>query len=602
MLRPDGQPFVGQITFDPLDAPLVVAPGQVVVQTKVISSTNPSGQFSATLEAGRYRLTAATINGIRFTVPDTDGSYDILSLVTGGLNQAPDFVPVTGAGDMLQSVYDPNGDGKVSSAVTADSVPWSGITSAPSLQPLDADLTELAANQGIIRTNGVWEGTLTGEDISAQGITAGLFTSSTPFTGAELPETLAQVGFVKELTPAIAATLEDLQAATVYQVSRWAYVQTGDPIGHWVYCPESTTASNGTNVVRPNIIVSDSSPGRWEKIPAASGSGTEETASSILTKLLTVDGAGSGLDADTLDGQSSAAFQPADSDLTSIAALTTTSYGRGLLDDADAAALRSSAGLGTLATQNGIFSGTSSGTNTGDETASGILTKLLTVDGSGSGLDADTLDGQSSAAFQPVDSDLTSIAALTTTSFGRGLLDDADAAAGRTTLGVVIGTDVQAYDADLADLADGSLSGSKVGTGIDAGNITTGTVASARLPSPGRPVTYVVDNSGSAITAGDSTIASVPVEVTGTITKAVLLADVSGSAVVDVRKSTYSGFPTTSSIAASAKPTLSAAQKASDTTLTGWTTSVTAGDVLQFRVDSASTVTRLTLVLTITPP
>lgn len=40
-----------------------------------------------------------------------------------------------------------------------------------------------------------------------------------------------------------------------------------------------------------------------------------------------------------------------------------------------------------------------SGVNTGDETASSILTKLLTVDGAGSGLDADLLDGQSSAAF-----------------------------------------------------------------------------------------------------------------------------------------------------------------------------------------------------------
>jgi hypothetical protein len=56
-------------------------------------------------------------------------------------------------------------------------------------------------------------------------------------------------------------------------------------------------------------------------------------------------------------------------------------------------------GLGSLATQNGTFSGTSSGTNTGDETAAGILAKLLTVDGAGSGLDADLLDGQSSAAF-----------------------------------------------------------------------------------------------------------------------------------------------------------------------------------------------------------
>ena len=55
--------------------------------------------------------------------------------------------------------------------------------------------------------------------------------------------------------------------------------------------------------------------------------------------------------------------------------------------------------------------------------------------------------------YQPVDSDLTAIAALSTTSFGRALLTLADAAALRTTAGLVIGTDVQAYDSDLNAIA-----------------------------------------------------------------------------------------------------------------------------------------------------
>ena len=50
----------------------------------------------------------------------------------------------------------------------------------------------------------------------------------------------------------------------------------------------------------------------------------------------------------------------------------------------------------------------------------------------------------------------------------------ADAATGRTLLGA------QASNLHLDDLADGSLTGSKVGTGINAANITVGTLALAR--------------------------------------------------------------------------------------------------------------------------
>ena len=74
-------------------------------------------------------------------------------------------------------------------------------------------------------------------------------------------------------------------------------------------------------------------------------------------------------------------YQPLDSDLTSIAALTTTAFGRSLLTQADAPATRSTLGLGSLATQSGTFSGTSSGTNTGDVTLAASVADVLSVSG-----------------------------------------------------------------------------------------------------------------------------------------------------------------------------------------------------------------------------
>jgi hypothetical protein len=71
--------------------------------------------------------------------------------------------------------------------------------------------------------------------------------------------------------------------------------------------------------------------------------------------------------------------------------------------------------------------------------------------------------------------------------------------------------------------------------------------------------------------------------------------------VLDLWKDTYANFPPTAgdSVTASAKPTLSAASKAEDSTLTGWTTSLAAGDYLRVNVDSVATITRVTLALSI---
>lgn len=77
------------------------------------------------------------------------------------------------------------------------------------------------------------------------------------------------------------------------------------------------------------------------------------TAADVLTKVKTVDGAGSGLDADLLDGVQASGF------------VLASAY-----------------------------------------TAADVLTKIKTVDGAGSGLDADTLDGLQASAFTK-DSDYT---------------------------------------------------------------------------------------------------------------------------------------------------------------------------------------------------
>ena len=86
------------------------------------------------------------------------------------------------------------------------------------------------------------------------------------------------------------------------------------------------------------------------------------------------------------------------------------------------------------------------------------------------------------------------------------------------------------------------------------------------------------------------------------ITQATLLADQSGSIVIDIWKDTYANHPPTDadSITASAPPTLSTAIKSQDSTLTGWTKTLSKGDIIRFNVDSITTCTRVLLVLDIT--
>jgi len=200
-----------------------------------------------------------------------------------------------------------------------------------------------------------------------------------------------------------------------------------------------------------------------------------------------------------------ATYQPLDSDLTAIAALGTTTYGRSLLTQADAAALRTTAGLGTLATQNAASVAITGGTITGlgtpsadsdaatkkyvDDSVTGLLdfkggtdcsgnpnypaaskgdAYVCTVSGKIGGASGATINAgdvffataDNAGGTQASVGSSWAIVLHSASGGGSGdmlssnnLSDLTDVSAARTNLGLVIGTNVQAYDADLGAIA-----------------------------------------------------------------------------------------------------------------------------------------------------
>lgn len=115
-------------------------------------------------------------------------------------------------------------------------------------------------------------------------------------------------------------------------------------------------------------------------------------------------------------------------------------------------------------------------------------------------------------------------------------------------------------------------------------------------------IQFTIDGGGS--TPGTGAKGQISIPSACTLTGWVITADQSGSAVVDVLRSTYAGFPgSLASIAGSAKPTLSSAQKNENLTLTGWgSTAISAGDIIQFNLNSVTTVTRINITINVTIP
>jgi len=239
---------------------------------------------------------------------------------------------------------------------------------------------------------------------------------------------------------------------------------------------------------------------------------------------------------------------------------------------------------------------------------------------------------------QPLDSDLTAIAALAPTN------DDivqrkAGAWANRTMAQLItdlaaLGTTFQALDATLTALAAANWAANAlpIGTGADtlsqtafaastfparasSGNLVAKTItdyaltvlddtdaatARATLGVAVSSINFVIDGGGAVLTTGVK--GDLIVDFACTINSVTLLADQSGSVVVNIWKDTYANYPPVvgDKITASAPPTITTATKSQDATLTGWTTAITAGDTLRFNVDSVTTIQRVTLTLKVT--
>ena len=154
----------------------------------------------------------------------------------------------------------------------------------------------------------------------------------------------------------------------------------------------------------------------------------------------------------TLSGYGITDAQPLDADLTSIAALATTAFGRGALTQTDAAAFRGYIGAG------------SGGGDLSSNTSTSVDSELALFNGtSGKSIKRGTGSGIATLASGVLgttpDNHANWDTAFTERERWNGGATNLIPATGRTSLGLVIGTHVQAWDSDLDAIA--AISGAR---------------------------------------------------------------------------------------------------------------------------------------------
>lgn len=106
-----------------------------------------------------------------------------------------------------------------------------------------------------------------------------------------------------------------------------------------------------------------------------------------------------------------------------------------------------------------------------------------------------------------------------------------------------------------------------------------------------KTILATVNGAGVAITTGVKGYIQIPIACTILSWTILGLDGLTGSIVFDLWVDTYANFPPTvaDTITAAAKPTITASNKNTSATLTGWSTTIPAGSILGINVDSIST-------------
>ena len=278
-------------------------------------------------------------------------------------------------------------------------------------------------------------------DTAAQSLTGTQQTNA--LTNLGITATTTELNYTDGVTSNIQTQLDGKQASGSYLTGNQTITLSGDVSGSGTTSITVTVADDSHNHIISNV------DGLQTALDAKLAS-SSYTAADVLTKIKTVDGAGSGLDADLLDGISSASFLRSDVSDTATGTHTFDDLradGGNLIlgDDAfssstDYVGMKTSYMSGSndymiisglsdgntyVSAKDGssvkIRGGGNNGTNElevydgGSPTIGGNVIWHAGNDGAGSGLDADTLDGISSASFLRSDQSDTIDAGVNTT-------------------------------------------------------------------------------------------------------------------------------------------------------------------------------------------